>query len=464
MAPLAESFFPIAELSAYQNKWTIKARVTNKAPLRTFAKGSGQGKVFHVELLDAQGGEIRASFFNNACDKFYDMLEKGKCFTFSRGTVKIANKRYNNTNHRYELTFDKDAVVEASQDDAKIETIKFSFVNLKAVAQRTLPAAVDICGVISSFKPIQTVNSKEGAELTKREITVADDTATSMEVCLWGDRATQPDSVFEGNPAVVIKGVLVKEFRESRNGSLLASGELMLNSTMAEAQRVKQWWTQGGSSQSLVDMSAVAAGAGGGSSRSRNATPTTLSALRVQAEALGFEPQIFSMVVRLGLVQLRKQGEPQALHYMACQEPKGGNGLPCNKRVDEQGFCAVCNRAGKVAPRLNVRCRFVDCEDQAWITSFHEAATKILGMSGEEIRALELAAAEKGEAGREALEQTIRQTYFDKPMTVAVRANLQTYNGEPRTNMAIIDARPVSRGEHGRQMLKEIHQLVAVQA
>jgi len=80
------------------------------------------------------------------------------------------------------------------------------------------------------------------------------------------------------------------------------------------------------------------------------------------------------------------------------------------------------------------------------------------------VRALELAAAEKGEAGREELEQTIRQTYFNKPITVAVRANLQTYNGEPRTNMSVIDARPVSHGEHGRQMLKEIHELVAAQA
>merc|ERR1711903_34843 len=103
------------------------------------------------------------------------------------------------------------------------------------------------------------------------------------------------------------------------------------------------------------------------------------------------------MVARLALVQTQKQGQPQPLHYMACQEIKEGtNNLSCNKRVDAQGFCASCNRAGKVAPRLTVRCRFVDFEDQAWLTSFHEAATKILGVSAQEVRALEQAAAEKG--------------------------------------------------------------------
>merc|ERR1712146_721048 len=105
-----------------------------------------------------------------------------------------------------------------------------------------------------------------------------------------------------------------------------------------------------------------------------------------------------------------------------------GRKLTCNKRVDQSGFCAMCNRSGSVAPRLNLRCRFVDYEDQAWLTTFHESATQILGMSGEEVRALELAAAEKGEAGREELESAIRKKYFDKPMSVTVRSKLDMYN------------------------------------
>merc|ERR1719162_391717 len=171
------------------------------------------------------------------------------------------------------------------------------------------------------------------------------------------------------------------------------------------------------------------------------------------------------MVARLALVQMQKQGAPQPLHYMACQEPKEGfKNLTCNKRVDESGFCPVCNRAGKAAPRLNVRCRFVDFEDQAWLTSFHEGATKILGMSGEEVQKLEQAAAEKGEAGREELEAAIRSRYFNKPMSITVRAKMDNYNGEQRTNVTVIDARPVSKSEHGRHMLKEIEELLSQSA
>merc|ERR1740117_2713848 len=155
-------------------------------------------------MLDAMGGEIRASFFNQAAEKYFDVLEKGKCFTLTKGTIKVANRQYNNCNHRYELTFDKEAVVEPAAEDAEIKTVQFHFVTLKALGARTLPAIVDICGVITSFLPTQTVNTKEGVALTKREITVVDDTATSFGVTLWGDRANRPESDFQGNPTVVM--------------------------------------------------------------------------------------------------------------------------------------------------------------------------------------------------------------------------------------------------------------------
>lgn len=223
---------------------------------------------------------------------------------------------------------------------------------------------------------------------------------------------------------------------------------------------------QGGSSQELLQLSQQSGSGGADMARARNAVQTSLAGVRLASDRLSNQPELFSVVARLALVQTRKQGEPQPLHYMACQEPRAGNSgsLPCNKRVDEQGFCATCNRAGKVAAKVTARCRFVDYEDQAWLTSFHEASTKIVDMSGDQVRALEAAAAEKGEAGREELEATIRKQYFEKPMNLIVRAKLDMYNGEARPNVTVVDARPVSYSEHGLFMLKEINELLAKQA
>jgi len=459
MAPATEAFLPIAELSAYQTKWTIKARVTDKAPLRTFAKGAGQGKVFSVGLLDSFGGEIKATFFNDAADKFHDVMEKGNCFTLTRGSIRVANKAYNSYSHRYELTFDKDAVVEATGEDSSIEAFKLNITNLRALQAKTLPCTVDLCGIVTSFEPAVTVTSKEGQELTKRDITITDDNAMSVKVALWAERAKLPDKDFEGHPVVSMKSVAMREWRETRSGSLLQGGALLFNQESPETKRLQQWWTQGGSSQQLLNLSQGAAGspADGG----RKTIATTLSGVRAAADGLGSEPQLFNVVVKLAGVQTRKQGEPQPLHYMACQEKVEGRNLPCNRRVDQSGFCAACNRAGKVAPRVNIRCRFSDYEDQAWLTSFHEAATKILGMSADEVRALEAAANEKGEVGREELEAAVRKTYFDKPLNVTVRAKMEMYNGEARSNISVVDAKPILYGEHGRQMLKNIQEILA---
>merc|ERR1712232_693323 len=105
---------------------------------------------------------------------------------------------------------------------------------------------------------------------TKRDITIADDTATSMTVTLWADRAKQEDKVFEGNPVVTIKSVAIKEFQGNRQGSIQASGALIFNSTAPEAKRVQQWWAQGGSSQDILELSKIEKGAGGNAAVTRN--------------------------------------------------------------------------------------------------------------------------------------------------------------------------------------------------
>merc|ERR1711920_1054061 len=187
------------------------------------------------------------------------------------------------------------------------------------------------------------------------------------------------------------------------------------------------------------------------------AKAVNLAEMRRAADGVLDQPEFYNVVCRLALVQTQKQGEPQPLCYLACQEPKEGNGFPCNRRVDSSGFCASCNRAGKVAPRLNIRCRFSDFEDSAWITTFHEAAQDVLGLKAEEAQSME-----NGSGGHEALEATITNKYFNQPLQVTLRAKLDSYQGEPRSNVTCIDARPVSRGDQARVMLKEISDILAM--
>ena len=46
----------------WQNKWTIKARVTSKGDVRTWNKSTGSGKLFSMDLMD-ESGAIRVMPF-----------------------------------------------------------------------------------------------------------------------------------------------------------------------------------------------------------------------------------------------------------------------------------------------------------------------------------------------------------------------------------------------------------------
>lgn len=328
-------------------------------------------------------------------------------------------------------------------------------VNLKDLSMKILPCAVELCAVIVSFRSTYSFSSREGRELVKREITVADDSGASMVVTLWGDRAKKDDSVFDGKPLVSLKGVLVKEWNGGRSGSLTEAGSMTLNPETPEAETLRQWMSRGGLEQGLTQLSQDLGGGGGGAGNVSEAMSVT--EMRASAEQLlAGEQKTFTVVSRLALVQMQKQGEPQPFYYMACQEPRAGSSLACNRRVTEDGFCAACNLQGKAAPRFNLRCRFSDFGDSCWLTTFHEAAQGVLKQTAEEAKQLET-----GAGGRDGLEGSIRRRYFDEPLQLTIRAKLDTYNGEMRTNTTCAGARPVNRGAHGRAMLKSIRDMVA---
>jgi replication factor A1 len=75
--PSSANVFPISSLTPYQNRWTIKVRVTHKSDIRRWSNSKGEGHLFSMDLLD-ESGEIRATAFKEQCDKYYNTIEVGK--------------------------------------------------------------------------------------------------------------------------------------------------------------------------------------------------------------------------------------------------------------------------------------------------------------------------------------------------------------------------------------------------
>ena len=107
--------YPIEGLSPWANKWTIKARCTNKSEIKTWHNKNGEGKLFSVNLLD-ESGEIKATGFNDQCDMFYELFQEGGVYYITAPCrVAPARKQFSNLNNDYELTFENQTFVEKAR-------------------------------------------------------------------------------------------------------------------------------------------------------------------------------------------------------------------------------------------------------------------------------------------------------------------------------------------------------------
>merc|ERR1712226_942020 len=146
--PNDATIFPISSLTPYQNKWCIRARVTNKSDIRRWSNSRGEGHLFSMDLLD-ESGEIRATAFNEQCDKYYNTIEVGKLYYITSCTLKPANKQYSTLKNDYELTFSEasELIPCNDKDTASIPRTQFNFAQLGQITAEHKDETVDVIGI-----------------------------------------------------------------------------------------------------------------------------------------------------------------------------------------------------------------------------------------------------------------------------------------------------------------------------
>lgn len=158
------TIYPIESLSPYQNKWTIKARVTNKSEIKHWHNQKGEGKLFSCVFMD-ETGEIRATAFNDQVDMLYDVLQEGQVYFVSKCRVNIAKKQFSNVQNEYELTFEKDTEVERCPDQSAVPHLKFNFVSLKDLDNVEKDSVIDVIGILNDIHESVEITSKTTQKL-----------------------------------------------------------------------------------------------------------------------------------------------------------------------------------------------------------------------------------------------------------------------------------------------------------
>ncbi|KKA31158.1 hypothetical protein TD95_005330, partial [Thielaviopsis punctulata] len=429
----------IESISPYNNKWTVKGRVTSKSDIRTWHKPTGEGKLFSFNLLD-ESGEIRVTCFNEQVDQYYEMLEQGAVYYVSTPCRVIAAKRqFNTLPHEYEIIFERDTVLKKAEDqDSSVPQIMFNFHTIQELQNIEKDSILDIIGVIKEVGELTSLVSKNtGKPFEKREVTIVDDTNYSVRVTVWGKTA----NTFDGCPEQVVafKGVKVSDFG-GKSLSLLSSGSMVLDPDHESAHRLKGWYDAQGRTDSFLTHNNMASA---GAATGRVQVLKLIS--QIKEENLGMEQDDY-FDVRGTVVFIRQEN----FAYPACPTER------CNKKVIMDGDswrCEKCNMShDRPQFRYIMSINVSDHTGQLWLSCFDDVGRVVMGMSGDELMALR---EENGEVGTApAFENATCQTY-----TFRVRAKMDTYQEQQRVRYQALTATPIDFSVEGRKMVEMIKQL-----
>eukprot|EP00940_MAST-03C_sp_MAST-3C-sp2_P003608 g3608.t1 len=438
----AKSYMPIARLNPYINRWTIKARVTTKGAIRNWSGRNGrQGSLFSVSLLDGSGTEIRATFFNDGATKYYNAIAQDKVYTFSCGRIKVANRAYTSISNQYEISFGADAVVCRCDEDSSIKKISFSFVSIAKLPQLDANRTVDIVGVIHKHTPMQSITSKKGNELQKRDLTLVDTTGNSVRCTVWGEQATRPDSDFENFPIIAIKGCKLSDYG-GRSLSTYTSSVVVLNpENVEEATKIREWYDSEcvGKDFQVTPLS---------EQRTAGKISNRKCLSDIKDEALGYGEKADWVNVKATVCIVRgSKKDGSGPWYAAC--PEEGN----NKKVIEtpDGMW-LCEATQKTYPSPEYRyilpAAIIDSSGQSWVTLFNDEAAKLLGKTGNEMFELK-------DADTKAYDTVVSKCLWED-FEMRLRVKADSYNDAKRLRVVCARIKKLDYGSEARYLLGEI--------
>eukprot|EP00823_Brevimastigomonas_motovehiculus_P004035 TRINITY_DN2586_c0_g1_i1.p1 TRINITY_DN2586_c0_g1~~TRINITY_DN2586_c0_g1_i1.p1 ORF type:complete len:542 (-),score=74.52 TRINITY_DN2586_c0_g1_i1:249-1802(-) len=471
---------PIATLNPYLSRWTIKGRVIAKTERKQFSgKNKNPGVVSSVDFLDHEGTQIKISMFNKACEKFEHMFLSGKVY-YIRGKrgIKMANKAFSRVPNDYEINLDENtSEVRLAEDDLKILHQQFKFVPISEIEKSYNSDFVDIVGILRSVSPVTSFIPKNKQErLSKRTITLMDQTLKSIDVTLWGQTAENfmekkdVKEIEASHPVIAIKGARVTIWQGRQNeqqqqpspntGSrtLSASSEVYINLDRPEAKKLQQWYEElllKGTD--IKEESLTKKFVGGDSSAAQR-----LTLGEIQAKQLGqVKPEYVSVRGWISMFKTcsrdnTRQGMFRPPWYKACPN------VACkNHKVGEDNVCSQC---GKKTENPNLRlilpCQIIDSSSSIWCTAFDADALAILEKKAEQLDVLwqQEKIAEVGEDKSTEYSQVFQHAVF-RPFFFRLRVHYEAMpgdNSDMRQRMHIAQAKPINLQKECLHMLEAI--------
>lgn len=432
------SIHPISGLNPYQNKWAIKGRVISKGDRRTWSNARGDGWLFSFEVQD-ESGSIKVTAFKEDCDRIIETVQEGRVVFISKGALKPKDARYNKTTCPYELTVQRETVVEPCEDDGNVPKVQFNFKSIADIETLDTGEIVDVVGVVKHCGEVSTMTSKkDNRELTKRDLQIVDQSKKIVNMTLWGQLAKD----FNTETVVIAaRQVRIGDF-QGKNLSTIGGSKLYPDEAdIGEVNSLRGWWeTEGSQLEDLTSLSTGTRSSGVGSNWKCFKQTTT------ENMGSGEKPDYYS--VKANVVFTKKDN---AL-YQACNQEN------CNKKVQETGSgmfrCEKCQKdIDDFKWRMMLQVNLADCTDNCWATLFQESGEVLMGVSANDMGKMK-------EDNPTEYDNYFAEVNF-KPFLFRMRAKMETYNDETRLKTTVVEAKPFDPVSYGGVLAQQIDDLAS---
>ncbi|CAM8946698.1 unnamed protein product [Rhodiola kirilowii] len=422
---------PIAVLTPYTGRWTIKARVTAKGELRHYNNARGDGKVFSFDLLDSDGGEIRVTCFNAVADQFYNTIEPGRVYVISKGILKPAQKNYNHLRNDHEIFLESTSTVQPClEDDTSIPKQQFHFCPISDIECKDNNSVVDVIGIVSSVSPLSSIMRKNGTETQRRTLQLKDMSGRSVEVTLWGGFCSGEGQTLQNMcdagdfPILALKAGRVSDFSGKSLGTI-SSSQLLIEPDFPEAHRLKEWFHKEGRSAPVISISRES------STMGRMEVRKTISQIKSERLGTSEKPDWITVSGTICFIKLDN------FCYTAC--PINIGDRPCSKKVTNNGDgkwrCERCDQSvDECDYRYILQFQIQDHTGLTYVTAFQECAEELLGISAKELFHLK-----NEEHDDEKCADIVSKVLLER-FLFKLKVKEETYSDESRVKSTVIKA------------------------
>ena len=438
---------PISQLNMYQNRFTIKARVTSKGDIKTWSNAKGEGCLLSMEVLDASGSDIRITMFKEAVEKWNPYFHLGEVYTITGGRLKVANMQYNTCKSQFEMTIDVNTEIAKVEDSNEIKTQMFEFIKIGSLEEKEEKAYVDIIGIVQEVGEVQTLMSKRtGNELLKSDVTLIDDTGVQVRLTLWGTTASSAKEKLAGEPVVAFRRARVSDY----GGKTLSGGDVFVEPDVPETEDIRRWWKSQGSRSAPVK-SLSSSGGAGGKMDSFNDRKTIAD---IKNQHLGQNNEKGDYLTFKAHFTFLKKDKEGGAWYTACpnKEDPCRNRCKINQSTDGSYACDRCHGNFPTCDRKWIFSGTVaDGMASTWVSVFDEQGQQLLGTTAN-------AMFEQYESNQDEYDATFARGAFTE-WVFKCRVKQEMVNDEPRIKTQVVRMEPVNYVTECRDMIAALERM-----